>query len=282
MPVDFPLDFEPDHRPPEEVPEKPLLFAFRGRDLLLDADGRLPSVDQIDAQDIDAVRTQYLGRLGDRHCYSAELDDDEPEPRGFAFRDLRMAFGTLAPDVHAVASRAVQIVDWDRSHQYCGRCGGATEQNDTDRSRHCPGCKIPFYPKLSPAMIVRVLKGDEILLARANNFPPGIYSVLAGFVEPGESVEEAVVREVWEETRIVVDDVQYYASQPWPYPNSLMLGFTARYKAGEIDTRHDAEIDDAGWFKATELPGVFPGRISISQWLLYDWVEEQTGSQKDG
>ena len=99
--------------------------------------------------------------------------------------------------------------------------------------------------------------------------------MLAGFVEPGESVEEAVVREVWEETRIVVSDVQYYSSQPWPYPNSLMLGFTARYKGGDIDVSHDAEIEDAGWFRAGELPNVFPGRISISQWLLHDWLEKQ-------
>ncbi len=279
MPVDFPLEFEPDHRAPDAVPDTPLLFAFRGRELLLDEHGQLPSVSQIDANGIEAVRTQYLGRLGATHCYSAELDDDEAEPAGFAFRDLRMAFGSLAPDVHAVASRAVQIVDWDRSHQFCGRCGEKTELAESDRSRHCPGCKIPYYPKLSPAMIVRVERGDEILLARANNFPAGIYSVLAGFVEPGESVEEAVVREVWEETRIVVENVRYYSSQPWPYPNSLMLGFTATYKEGEIDTSHDAEIDDAGWFRADDLPGVFPGRISISQWLLYDWVDEQKGSR---
>jgi len=279
MPVEFPLEFEPDHKAPDSVPDTPLLFAFRGRELLLDAEGQLPHVGDIDAKGIEAVRTQYLGRLGATHCYSAELDDDEAEPAGFAFRDLRMAFGTLAPDIHAVASRAVQVVDWDRSHQFCGRCGGPTEQNDTDRSRQCPECKVPYYPKLAPAMIVRVEREDEVLLARAANFPPGIYSVLAGFVEPGESVEEAVVREVWEETRIVVEDVRYYSSQPWPYPNSLMLGFTARYKAGEIDTSQDAEIEDAGWFRATDLPNVFPGRISISQWLLHDWIDTQSSSK---
>jgi NAD+ diphosphatase len=122
-------------------------------------------------------------------------------------------------------------------------------------------------------MIVAVEKDDQILLARSGHFPPGIYSTLAGFVEPGESVEAAVVREVWEETRIVVDDVRYFASQPWPFPNSLMLGFTARYVSGEIDTSHDAEVDEADWFAADQLPNTFPGQISISQWLLGDFID---------
>jgi NAD+ diphosphatase len=275
MPVEFPLEFEPDHRVPDEVPHAPLLFAFRGRELVLDAEGQLPSVEAIDAAGLEAERTQYLGRLGTTHCYSAELPDEVVLPSGLVSRDLRLAYGTLPADQHAVAARAVQVVEWDRSHQFCGRCGGRTEPSDRDRSLHCPKCNIPYYPRLAPAMIVRVERDDEILLARAANFPAGIYSVLAGFVEPGESVEEAVVREVWEETRIVVGDVKYYSSQPWPYPNSLMLGFTARYVDGEIDTSHDAEIEDAGWFRANELPKVFPGRISISQWLLHDWLERQ-------
>ena len=124
-----------------------------------------------------------------------------------------------------------------------------------------------------PAMIVAVEKDDTILLARSGHFPPGIYSVLAGFVEPGESAEEAVVREVWEEARIVVEDVRYFGSQPWPFPNSLMLGFTARYKDGQIDTSHDDEVEDAGWFAADDLPGTFPGSVSISQWLLHDFID---------
>lgn len=273
MPVEFPLEFEPDHRSPDSVPDEPLLFAFKGREIILDAEGHLPSVAQIDAARLEAERTQYLGRLGSTHCYSAELPDEVELPTGFVSRDLRVAYGTLPAAHHAVASRAVQVVDWDRSHQFCGRCGGRTEANKRDRSLQCPKCNIPYYPRLSPAMIVRVERGDEILLARASNFPAGIYSILAGFVEPGESVEEAVVREVWEETRIVVRDVQYYSSQPWPYPNSLMLGFTAQYEGGEIDVSHDEEIEAAGWYTAHDLPNVFPGRMSISQWLLQDWIE---------
>jgi NAD+ diphosphatase len=133
-----------------------------------------------------------------------------------------------------------------------------------------------MYPRLSPAMIVAVERGDEILLGRSHNFPPGIFSVLAGFVEPGESAEEAVIREVYEETRITVEDVRYFGSQAWPFPNSLMLGFTARYARGSVDTDHDAEMESADFFHVNELPPMFPGKISISQWLMEDFVRRHS------
>ena len=124
-------------------------------------------------------------------------------------------------------------------------------------------------------MIVAVERGDEILLGRSNNFPPGIFSVLAGFVEPGESAEEAVIREVYEETRIVVQNVRYFGSQVWPFPNSLMLGFTAEYLSGEVDTSYDSEMESADFFHVNQLPQTFPGNISISQWLLNAFVEQK-------
>ena len=273
----LPLPFMPDHRPPEAPGGDPLLFAFWRRELLVTGDHALPPVSAIDEHGIEAVRTQYLGRLGEQHCYSAELQEDFKPPAGFVTRDLRMLFGALDATLHALAGRAVQIVEWDRTHQFCGACGERTVQADHDRSRSCPSCEIPMYPRLSPAMIVAVEKGNQILLGRAKHFPAGIFSVLAGFVEPGESAEEAVVREVWEETRIVVEDVRYFGSQPWPFPNSLMLGFTARYKSGEIDTSHDDEVEDAGWFPADAMPNTFSGNVSISQWLIQDFVERHTG-----
>lgn len=120
-------------------------------------------------------------------------------------------------------------------------------------------------------MIVAVEREDEILLARSPHFPAGIMSVLAGFVEPGESAEDAVRREVYEETRIVCHDVEYFASQAWPFPNSLMLGFRARYHAGEIEIDGE-EIVEAGWFRASEMPSFFPGKVSIAQWLIRDFL----------
>jgi NAD+ diphosphatase len=121
-------------------------------------------------------------------------------------------------------------------------------------------------------MIVSVEKGDEILLARSPHFPEGIMSVLAGFVEPGESAEDAVRREVFEETAIIVSDVEYFSSQAWPFPNSLMLGFRAKYESGDIQIDGE-EIVAAQWFKAKEMPHFFPGRISISQWLIHDFLK---------
>ena len=272
MASDFPLPFTPSHRRPDGPGDSPLLFAFRRRQLLVSTDGTLPAYAHINAQGFTAVRTQYLGRLGDSHCYSAELDPSLEPPAGLDFRDIGLLFGTLEPIQHAIAGRAVQIVEWDRTHQFCGACGGPTELSESDRSRSCAECKTPLYPRLAPAMIVAVERGNEILLARSPHFPKGIYSILAGFVEPGESAEDAVIREVHEETGIVVGDVRYVSSQAWPFPNSLMLGFTAQYVSGEIRLDDD-EIEDAGWFRYDDLPQTFPGRVSISQWLLHDFLD---------
>jgi NAD+ diphosphatase len=267
-----PLAFIPHHRSPESPGENPILFAFRGRDLLVTSGLGLPSVAEIDAHGVEAVRTQYLGQLGERHCYSAELPHDANAEDGFRFADLRMLFGTLDEMIHTLAGRAVQIVEWDRTHQFCGACAEPTELSGTDRSRSCPTCKIPTYPRLAPAMIVAVEKDNQILLARSPHFPAGIMSVLAGFVEPGESAEEAVMREVFEETAIVVKDVEYFSSQAWPFPNSLMLGFRAKYDSGEIAIDGE-EIVEAGWYAADAMPIGFPGKVSISQWLIRDFLE---------
>jgi NAD+ diphosphatase len=268
----FPLPFVPNHKSPESPGENPILFAFRGRELLVTAGLGLPSVAEIDAQGLEAVRTQYLGELEGRHCYSAELPGDAATEEGFRFADLRMLFASLDGTLHALAGRAVQIVEWDRTHQYCGTCAEPTGLSPGDRSRSCPKCKIPNYPRLAPAMIVAVEKDDQILLARSPHFPAGIMSVLAGFVEPGESAEDAVVREVFEETAIVVKDVEYFSSQAWPFPNSLMLGFRAKYDAGEIEV-DGVEISEAAWFAADKMPTGFPGRVSISQWLIQDFLK---------
>ena len=267
-----PYRFVPHHSPPETPGPDPMLFAFRGRDLLVREDLTLPTVAQIDAAEIEAVRTQYLGRLDGRDCYSAELPMGDDTRDGFRFANLHMLYATLDEATHAIAGRAVQIVEWDRTHQHCGACAEPTEVSENDRSRSCPKCKIPMYPRLAPAMIVSVERDDEILLARSPHFPPGIQSVLAGFVEPGESAEEAVIREVFEETAIVVQDVEYFSSQAWPFPNSLMLGFRARYASGEIAV-DGVEIEEAAWYKASAMPSMFPGRVSISQWLVHDFLK---------
>ena len=271
-PKETPYRFVPHHRTPDDPGDNPMLFAFRGRDLLVTEDMKLPKVSEIDAHGFEAVRRQYLGSLDGRHCYSVELPADASETGGMRFANLHMLYGSFDDATHAIAGRAVQIVEWDRTHQFCGACGERTVLSEIDRSRSCPDCQFPMYPRLAPAMIVSVEREDEILLARSPHFPEGIMSVLAGFVEPGESAEDAVVREVFEETAITVKNVQYYSSQAWPFPNSLMLGFRAEYESGEIEIDGE-EIVAAQWFKASEMPNFFPGRVSISQWLIHDFLE---------
>ncbi len=212
-----------------------------------------------------ALSQHYLGHLDDRDCYAVELAEGTTLPPGMALEGLRQIYGRLDEALFWVATRAVQIVDWDRTHLFCGRCATPLRTKTAERAKECPICGQLHFPRLAPAMIVLVERECKLLLARSRHFLPGMYSVLAGFVEPGESLEEAVVREVKEEVGIDVKDIKYFGSQPWPFPHSLMIGFTATYAGGEI-TLDDSEIEDAGWFTADHLPPI-PGKISIARKL---------------
>ena len=191
------------------------------------------------------------------------------------FSGLRSLYDSLDEDLFWLAARAVQIVAWNRTHQYCSQCGQRTKPHERDRALVCPDCGLQSYPRLSPAIIVLVERERQLLLARSPRFPKGRYSVIAGFVEPGETLEEAVVRELREEVGIEVDNIRYFGSQSWPFPNSLMLGFTAEHVAGEICI-DDHEIEDAGWFSPDDLPDL-PDGISISRKLI-DWFLDKHNS----
>ncbi|HAA30210.1 MAG TPA: NAD(+) diphosphatase [Cyanobacteria bacterium UBA8553] len=246
-------------------------FAFVGSKLLVTLEGTLTTIPNlISLTDIGLVpvRTQFLGTLDNQPCYSAELPKDVSLPDGMALQGLRELYGTLDEDFFVLSGRAIQIVEWDRTHQYCGHCATRTTQLPHERSKRCPNCGLVNYPRLSPAVIMLVSRGEELLLARAPRFPAGMYSVLAGFVEPGESLEETVVREVREEVGIEVKDIRYFGSQPWPFPNSLMIGFTATYASGEIAIAPE-ELTDAAWFSKHNLPQV-PSKLSIARKLI-DW-----------
>lgn len=251
-------------------------FAFAGNKLLCDEQSPevIPRLIDFAELGLEIIGQQYLGTLDDIHCYSVELVPDALAPQGMRFRGLRGAFGLLSEELFEVAGRAIQIVDWDRTHQYCGRCGAKTVTLETERAKQCPECKLLNYPRLSPAVIVSVRRGSELLLARAPNWPNGMYSVLAGFVEPGESLEQAVHREVLEEVGVSIKNVKYFGSQPWPFPNSLMIGFTAEYESGEIQP-DPAEIEDAGWYTADHLPNI-PPKMSISRHLIDTFIDTLT------
>jgi NAD+ diphosphatase len=211
----------------------------------------------------------FLGMLGDDACWGVDVPHGD-DPADGAALDLYSYFGRAGEVEWMVAGRAVQIVEWARTHRFCGRCGTATESQTGDRSMKCPVCGLLAFPRLAPAMITLVTRDDEVLLARGVNFRSPLYSCLAGFVEPGESLEGAVVREVREEVGVEVGNVRYWGSQPWPFPHSLMVGFTAEWASGEIDI-DQTEIVDAQWFKREAMPPI-PPAISIARKLIDAWL----------
>ncbi len=217
---------------------------------------------------IQPLRHQVLGTLDRVPCHVAELPPDATPPHGFSLLGLRRLFGILEDDLYNVAVRAKQILFWDQTHQFCGRCATETHPAEHERAKVCPSCGLTSYPRIAPAVIVAVTRGNELLLARAQRFPEGFYSVLAGFVEVGETLEECVHREIREEVGIEVDHIRYFGSQPWPFPHSLMIAFTAEYAGGALQIE-TSEIADAGWFRADRLPRI-PEKISIARSLI-DW-----------
>ena len=238
-----------------------------GAVLLSDAqDERVPLASHLGDLDAQSLRKLHLGLLDDRPVEAIAVGTEVEAPEGFAFVGLREAFGLLGEVEWNVAGRAVQLLEWDRTHRHCGACGEGTEPVADERARRCPACGLTAFPRLSPAVIVAIERGDEILLARGPSFAPGRYALVAGFVEAGESLEDAVAREIREEVGIDVDRIAYVASQPWPFPHSLMVGFFARYAGGEIRV-DDREIEDARWFRADALPGI-PQRLSIARRLI--------------
>ncbi|MCB9421003.1 MAG: NAD(+) diphosphatase [Ardenticatenaceae bacterium] len=280
--------FVPQITPPETLEEPAYWFIFSGSKLLVHQKSdtvQVPRLWDLSELGVTAVRQQYLGYLeGSKpiHCYTVGVPEKSEAPAGMAFMGLRQLFGLLDETCIYLAGRAFQIIDWDRTSQYCGQCGAPNTQLTHERAKKCLHCGHIKYPRISPAIIVRVARhdadGDRILLANGRRFRSSkTYSVLAGFVEPGETLEECVRREICEEVGITVKNIRYFGSQPWPFPDSLMIAFTADYDSGEI-TLEETEIVDANWFRPGELPDV-PPPISIARRLIDNFVA-QTEQQK--
>ncbi len=271
------MTFNPSNQASHQADVPKLWFVFRGDRLLVKSvenKNFLPDMIDLDSISLKTLRHQCLGSLNGQDCYSAEVDEHQEPPEGFEFYGLRSQPGRLSDQHFSIAGYAYQIMLWDQTHQFCGRCGTSNEERSHERAKICPACQLINYPKIAPAIIVAVIKDDQILLARANKFPEGFFSVLAGFVEPGESLEQCVEREVKEEVNVVVDNIRYFGSQPWPFPNSLMIGFIADYKSGEIKVDLE-EIAEAHWFSLKTLPHL-PGSISIARRLIDWFVQTQT------
>ncbi|WP_120995292.1 NAD(+) diphosphatase [Stutzerimonas urumqiensis] len=244
---------------------------------LADANGVLFPRDWLSKQDLPVSSEHGLGHFEGRPVYLLELMEPAALPGAFWQGLRQFMLQTDDHELFRMLGYAAQIGTWASQHRFCGRCGGPMRQHGAERAMHCEACGLHQYPRLSPSMIVLVHRGDELLLARSPRFASGVYSTLAGFVEPGESVEQCVEREVFEEVGVTVRDLHYIGSQGWPFPHSLMLGFHARYVSGEI-VPQPGEIEDARWFHLDDLPPL-PASRSIARYLIDLYVAQRRGTE---
>jgi NAD+ diphosphatase len=261
--------------PPAAKPlgEEALWFVLRGQELLVRQGASGVEVPRGDEDALFGLRPSgpplFLGTLRGLPCVAFDLDEATPLPDGLRAMGLRALFTELDAEIYAVAGYAFQIVYWQRACAFCAFCGGRGEPVAGEWSKRCEACGHIAYPRVSPCVIVLVHDGDRVLLTHKPGWGP-VYSVIAGFVEPGESLEECLEREVLEEVGAEVDEIRYFGSQPWPFPHQLMVGFFARYRGGELrlDT---TELDAAAWFDVNNLP-TLPGNLSIARQLLDTWI----------
>ncbi len=262
-------NYVPLFNPPDDYQGPALWFVFRNGDVALmqaQAGGGMPVCTELADLGMVAESRHYLGLYDGQHCFAAELAKDSPVPATIELRGLRSIFGAVDESLAVLAGRAFQIKDWDINHRFCSRCGTPTRQRGNERARICPACRRTSYPPISPAVMVLILRGRELLLARRVGADANRFSALAGFVEPGEELEDTARREVREEVGVEIDGLRYFGSQPWPFPHSLMVAFTAQYAGGEV--RPDGvEIGEAIWFDAAKLPDR-PMTTSIGRRLI--------------
>jgi NAD+ diphosphatase len=253
------MTFVPLLDPPAGEPTSgpPLIFSVRG-----------------DAVNVASVHGEpeadiYLGRLGGIDCWAVDLDGDaQPD---VLVTPLLALHASVSETEWIVAGRAVQLINWLRTHRFCGRCGVETIQVPGDRAMRCPSCRMMAFPRLAPAVITLITRDDgRALLARNANFPMPMFSCLAGFVEPGETLEQTVARETMEEVGLQVHKMRYVASQPWPFPHSLMIGFRCEWAGGEIAV-DGVEIAEANWYSPDDLPAI-PPKLSIARSLIDGWL----------
>ena len=243
---------------------------------LCDSNGLLFPRDWLKRQELSLVAEQGLGHFEGQPVFLLVIDQPIDIP-GCSWQGMRqlLLMQPIDTATFQMLGYAGQIATWALQHRYCGSCGRPLRSLPGERGMHCEPCELTQYPRLSPSMIVLVTRGEEILLARSSRFPSGLYSTLAGFVEPGESVEHCVQREVREEVGLEVANLQYITSQGWPFPHSLMLGFHAEY-AGGVIVPEPGEIEDARWFRLDSLPQL-PSPRTISRYLIDLYLAHQAG-----
>ena len=268
------MNFVSGFKHPEEIKHDSLWFLVHEQKIAVLSENEttiIPEYRNLKKNNIVTQNTQYMGTYNNVPCYAAEISVIEDLPECFSVHPPLSLVNEIEVDLVRIAGLASQFINWSRNHKFCGKCGKLTEDKKDERAKICTACGQIYYTRLSPAIIVAVTRGDRLLMGNSPRFPSKFYSVLAGFVEPGESLEECVKREVREEVAIEVKNIRYFGSQPWPFPDSLMIGFTAEYESGEIRVDKN-ELSDAAWFARDEIPRI-PPSISIARKLI-DWFLE--------
>ncbi len=244
------------------------VLVVSGTDILKPADGWLLPADDARCEP-GLANAVALGHLAAGSVYVTGVEEPVPGLESVPLRDALL----MMPEAPAaLLSTGFQVWQWWRDHRYCGRCGGPTGPHPRERAKWCETCEIPWYPRLAPCVIVVIRRDDRMLLARSTRARHHFYSLIAGFVEPGESLEGAVAREVMEETGLTVTNVRYQSSQPWPFPHQLMVGFFADYAGGELVLQED-ELAHADWYLPGDTPPV-PPETTIAGRLIRTMAEE--------
>lgn len=268
------MAFTAGRRPQEDQGLRALWFVVDHGQVLVRQDSGKPAFLEpaaLRSLELDPSQGLFFGEIGGHACMLAHREASKPVPGGLEWVELRSLFGVLEEELFWVAGRANHLAVWDRAHRHCGACGGGLSLKEEEWAKTCPSCGQVYYPQISPAVIVAVIDGDRILLARNRHYRYPFFSVLAGFVEPGENLEAAAHREIQEEVGIAVKNLRYFGSQPWPFPNSLMIGFIAEYAGGEVRIE-PSEILEAAWFTRDTMPEI-PSSISIARRLIDAFID---------
>lgn len=274
--VDY-IKLEPSVKPLCEETEEDYYFIYKDNSLLVkkfDDDLEIPRVKDIENRNYNLFNKQCMGKYKNVNCFSVETDTDL-ETENLRYTHLRDYSSEREEEEFLLASRGKLLLDWYKRNQFCGFCGSKMHKKDDyfERCMICEHCNNATWPRTSPAIIVAITKGDKILLGNNNTFPAGFYSVLAGFVEYGETFEQCVKREVYEEVGLEVENIKYFGSKPWPFPNSMMIAYTAEYKSGSIKVDGE-ELIDADWFDIDSLPDTVLNKNSIAYDLIEDFRQK--------
>ena len=271
--IEHNLDFTPENFNASK--EKGATIILRNQEFLTskNSDFLIFEDDDLKWSEMKLINQQFLGYLNNMPCFLSELADECKLDDNLILTPLRNLLGRIPDTLFTICSRSLQLSEWNRNNKYCGTCGSKMDKHETERAMFCECNNLLIYPRISPCIIVLVTRGEELLLAHNKNFPGTFYSTLAGFIEAGESAESAIHREIYEEVKIRVKNIQYFGSQSWPFPSQLMLGYHAEYLEGNI-TPDGNEIDSADWFHYKKLPQVPTGNISISGQLIESYLNK--------